>query len=500
MRLWERALWLAVRLLALVAIAVLVITGLRWAAGGSLSDAVRMLGDDVAMVATCPTEFGRIRDFVRRPVPEGGSGSSMSQRHGAGWEREVCAGALAFRGPAGGAQAGQTAATPTPVRLPNLQPRIAAAIEEALGSAPAEGTPPAAAVPDAVGPQPASRPRDLPVERHVGLKRLMLRLINAERAAVGIEPVALGENAAAQLHAEASLAGCFSSHWGLDGLKPYMRYSLAGGYQANAENASGLDYCITDADSYAEIGSPEQGIREAMAGWMESPGHRSTILDPWHRAVNIGLAWDRFNLSAIQHFEGGYVEYGLLPEIREGHLIFEGAATNGAGFGGSDGPGIQIYYDPPPGPLTPGQLARTYCYGGGLPVAALRPPAGVFHYYVGDEFTASYRPCPNPYNAPANARAPRSPDEAHVYWSAAYEVSQAAKEYAVTSPWLTAREWEVTGQAFSVRADLSRVIAIYGPGVYSVVLWGRIAGENVVLSEYAIFHGIDPPEGYAQYR
>ena len=500
MRLRERARWMAVRLLALAVIAVLVITGYRWAVGGSLPSAVRMLEDDLAVLATCPTELGRIRDFVRRPVPENGAASSMSERHGAGWEHRFCDGDLDLRGRAASGRSRPAAATPTPVPLPNLQPQIAAAIEEALRPAPAGVTPLGAAILRPATPQPASRPGDAPAERHVGLKRLMLQLINAERDAAGLEPVALGANAAAQLHAEASLAGCFSSHWGLDGLKPYMRYSLAGGYQANAENGSGLDYCITEADSYAEIGSVEQEIREAMAGWMESPGHRSTILDPWHRAVNVGLAWDRFNFVAIQHFEGGYVEYRQLPEIREGHLVLEGAVTNGAGFGGRDGLGIQVYYDPPPGPLTPGQLARTYCYGSGLPVAALRPPPGLLRYYDEDEFTAAYRPCPDPYNAPAGARAPRSPDEAHVYWQAAYEASQAAQEYAVTAPWVTAREWEVTGQAFSVRADLSRVIAVYGPGVYSVLVWGRIGGEAAVLSEYSIFHGIDPPGAYAQYR
>ena len=498
LREWIR--WIAVRLLALAAIVVLVITGYRWAGEGSLSSAARMLGDDLAVLATCPTEFGRVRDFVRRPIPESGSESSMSQRHGAGWEHEVCDGDLNLRGPAGAERAGPAAATPILARIPNLQPQIEAAIEEALGSAPAEGTTLGTAIPRAATPQPVSRPRGLPAERHVGLKRLMLELINAERAAVGLMPVALGENAAAQLHAEASLAGCFSSHWGLDGLKSYMRYSLTGGYQANAENASGLGYCITDTDSYAEIRSIEQEIREAMAGWMESPGHRSTILDPWHGAVNIGLARDRFNFVAIQHFEGAYVEYQLLPEIKEGYLIVDGAATNGAGFKGNDGLGIQVYYDPPPGPLTPGQLARSYCYGSGLPVAALRPRPDVLHYYAQDEFTAAYRPCPNPYNASADAQAPRSPDEAHVYWRAAYEASQTADEHAVTVPWVTVREWEVTGQTFAVKADLSHVIAAYGPGVYSVVVWGRIGDQNVAISEYSIFHDIDPPEGYAQFQ
>ena len=80
-----------------------------------------------------------------------------------------------------------------------------------------------------------------PEVRHLPEKELMLRLINEERDGAGLEPVEMGENLAAQLHAESSLANCTSSHWGSDGLKPYMRYSLAGGYQSNAENGHGSD-------------------------------------------------------------------------------------------------------------------------------------------------------------------------------------------------------------------------------------------------------------------
>lgn len=90
----------------------------------------------------------------------------------------------------------------------------------------------------------------------------MLALINAERRIAGLAPVVLGDNDAAQLHAEASLENCFASHWGLDGLKPYMRYSLAGGYQSNGENVSGLDYCIRAPDGYRSIGTMDQEIKE----------------------------------------------------------------------------------------------------------------------------------------------------------------------------------------------------------------------------------------------
>lgn len=145
--------------------------------------------------------------------------------------------------------------------------------------------------------------------RHIEEKRYMLSLINAEREKAGVGAVTLGDNIAAQLHAEASLDNCFSSHWGIEGLKPYMRYSLAGGYQSNGENGSGLDYCIKASDGYRANGSIEQEIRQTMGGWMSSPGHRQNILDPGHKRVNIGIAWDRYNTAIYQHFEGDYVEF-----------------------------------------------------------------------------------------------------------------------------------------------------------------------------------------------
>ena len=76
--------------------------------------------------------------------------------------------------------------------------------------------------------------------RHHDEKLYMLELINQARAEAGAPPVVLGDNHAAQLHAESGLANCFGSHWGIDGLKPYMRYSLAGGYQSNGENWLGV--------------------------------------------------------------------------------------------------------------------------------------------------------------------------------------------------------------------------------------------------------------------
>ena len=329
-----------------------------------------------------------------------------------------------------------------------------------------------------------------PAQRHYDFKVYMLELINAEREKIGVPPVTLGDNIAAQLHAENSLANCFSSHWGVDGLKPYMRYSLAGGNQSNAENGSGSDYCIKAREGYRALGSIQAEIRDTMDGWMNSPGHRRNLLDKWHKKVNIGLAWNRFNFAAYQHFEGAYVEYDQAPIIEGGILSLLGQASNGADFSDKDDLGLQIYYDPPPHSLTRGQVSRTYCYDSGLQIAAFRYPLTGNSFWTEDEFTKTYTPCPDPYDVPPDAPAPRSPDEAYESWQKAYDASQDRKEQRITVPWLTASEWTARGKDFSV------LLEQYGLGVYTILLWGKVGGEDVPVSEYSIFYEVEPPGSY----
>ena len=188
-------------------------------------------------------------------------------------------------------------------------------------------------------PTPTKSKQDL----HRDGRLYMLELINAQRTRAGLNPVTLGDNAAAQRHADAALVGCFSSHWDLDGLKPYMRYSLAGGYQSNAENVTGLNYCIRSG-RFAPLSPLRQEVREIMTGLMDSPGHRANILRPWHRRVNIGLARTRFNIRAVQHFEGDYVQLDQLPTLDDGILLVAGFGRNG--FHLHDQANIQVFYDP----------------------------------------------------------------------------------------------------------------------------------------------------------
>lgn len=59
-----------------------------------------------------------------------------------------------------------------------------------------------------------------------------------------------------------------------------------------------------------------------------------------------------------------------------------GSLTNGATLSEPGDLGVQIYYAPPPQPLTRGQLVLTTCYGSGVRVALLRPPLGDNRQYV----------------------------------------------------------------------------------------------------------------------
>ena len=382
--------------------------------------------------------------------------------------------------------------TPTPDSTPSLT--------NAPGQTPVP-TPTPAPVPTPIQAPTPIPPTPTPIPppqlRHIEEKRYMLELINAERVKAGANPVVLGDNVATQLHAELALVNCFASHWGVDGLKPYMRYSLAGGYQSNGENGHGSDYCIKASDGYRAIAGIQQEIREAMAGWMGSPGHRRNILGPQHKKVNIGLAWDRYNVAFYQHFEGDYVEYNLLPAINDGVLAFAGETKNGAHLSVNRDLAVQISYDPPPGPLTLGQISRTYCYDSGAKVASLRWPLTGNQHWTENQFTTTYSPCPNPYEVAPDAPPASSLSEAIRLWREAYNRTKSKQQFTVIIPWITAQTYTVNSDTFAIRADISQVLDKHGDGVYSIMVWGKLNGEDVVISQYSIFHGVTPPDTYA---
>lgn len=305
--------------------------------------------------------------------------------------------------------------------------------------------------------------------RHIEEKRYMLELINEARDNAGVPHIELGDNNAAQLHVEAALENCFFSHWGIDGLKPYMRYSLAGGYQSNGENGIG-GLCLKASDGYAALRSARWGVERAMRGLMGSPPHRGNILNKRHKKVNIGIAYDRYNIEIAQHFEGDYIEYDVLPVIVGGMLSFSGKTKNGVRFDEKEYMSVDLYYDPPPHTLTREDIAQTYAYCYGLKVAGFLKPIPRGWSYPSDKFDSDYTPCPgDPYGSN-------------------YEN--------VKGHYVIATEWVAGGTSFALKGDISKVLDKYGKGVYSVMVWGDIDGERAVISEYSIFHGITPPDTY----
>ena len=313
------------------------------------------------------------------------------------------------------------------------------------------------------------------------LQWLALSLVNDARQAEGLRQVALGANLAPQGHAEDMAAHCFLSHWGTNGMKPYMRYSLAGGAQANAENVSGASFCPDDPSRY-EIQPLSDELRDAFNGLMNSPGHRANILRPEHRELHLGMAYRAPNFWLVQHFTGHYAAFAQLPEIENGHLSFDMSACNGAQIS-DDALGVQVRYDPPPAPLRPGQLQRTSCYSSGPAIAALRRPLGPNQYYTDHDFTLPAGECLDPYSLDPGLPAARSYEEAASLETPARSSQSPTDESGV---WITADLWAVENSRARVGADLKPLLAAAGSGVYTIVIWGSIDGERVPIAEYSI--------------
>ena len=348
---------------------------------------------------------------------------------------------------------------------------------------------------------PSDTTTEPPRLRNVAEKRHMLDLINQARSTAGVPTLAMGRNNVAQIQADQLLEDCVSSHWGTDGLKPYQRYSLAGGYQVNGENFSGHGECGLTDTLLSWNDDPMEMVADSVEGLLDSPGHRETMLSPEYRKVNIGLAWDRNVFKVIQHFEGDYVELDTLPIIEDGMLELAGTLTAGHAFTGQVPLMALIVYDPVPRRLSAGQLARTYCYGHGESIGVFIPPSRLLRDEF--EFTQTYEEpeCIDPYDVRRSAAEPESQVESARMFEDSRERSEQMQETELTMSFRKAEEMTASGREFSLRADMTDVLDEWGPGVYTVVLIAALEGKSsgepdTAILECSIFHDVSTPRTY----
>ncbi len=179
------------------------------------------------------------------------------------------------------------------------------------------------------------------------LRDRMVRLINRDRVAYGLNEVQLDLQASAigDAYCEKQLRNGTTGHFTTDGLAPYMRYSFAGGNDGVSENAAAwsADYAFNERALYEMLGRSQDAMMAEMA---PRDGHKKTILDPYATHVGIGLAWEKGEFRLVQEFIRRYIDWAR-PIPRDAHLG-ETVRMTGRATSGTRIEAITVHYEPTP--------------------------------------------------------------------------------------------------------------------------------------------------------
>ena len=199
-------------------------------------------------------------------------------------------------------------------------------------------------------------------ETRVALRQEFLRLINRDRKQFGLRPVELDAWASAQAdnYCRLQIRNGTTGHFTTDGQTPYMRYSFAGGNDSVSENAAAwsASYNFTDRALYEMMRRSEDTM---MAETGVHDGHRRTILDPYATHVGLGLAWDRGEFRITQEFIRRYVDWlRPLPRVARlgDHALFSARPRRGY-----EVDAITVHHEPLPQPLTASAANLITSYG-----------------------------------------------------------------------------------------------------------------------------------------
>lgn len=189
----------------------------------------------------------------------------------------------------------------------------------------------------------------------------LLQLINEERAVEKCGPLTHDELASrvATEHAADMATRDFASHWGSNGLKPYMRYSFSGGHDATEENVSAADN--TWSMKFADLVQDTNYLHVRL--YQEEPpndGHRRSILAPQHTHVGFGLAVDKLRLRLVEMFIAKYVQIETIRRNARPRdtLEFSGRLLNSTHLLNN----VEVFYEPLPKPPELSWLRETRSY------------------------------------------------------------------------------------------------------------------------------------------
>jgi uncharacterized protein YkwD len=292
-------------------------------------------------------------------------------------------------------------------------------------------------------------------------------VINAERSAAGLQPVALSAVLSGQQHADSMAYYGYLSHWDNQGYKPYMRYTLLGGTGSVEENVA-LNYCTTSQPNSTQdvaTGCSLQTVENAINGseWLMlnndsaccSDGHRQNILNPLHDSVSLGIAYNSTTVFLVEDFESDYIGNESL-QVSGGTVTLQGTilAYQKGWMESQSGAEISVYFDPTPSNISLGDLhLLTSC----SQYSEVDEPAACQYqgaYTPGTAVSTVFYPCP------------------------AGRVCSSSGNYTYSQRWDTSF---ATG-GFDIVFSMSALESEYGSGVYTLYLWPAEVAAGPITS------------------
>jgi hypothetical protein len=195
--------------------------------------------------------------------------------------------------------------------------------------------------------KPKTRQLEEQEQKSTDLVQYALNKINEDRSKFNLPRVQLSNNAAAQIQAEDILKARDISHWTIDGMKPYMLYSIYNG-------SGGVSQNIAAESNYGSTINPYRAIDLAEWTMIYNDSlcckdlHRQDILYKLHSHVSIGIAYNEHYFAIVENFENNYIHFNT-PFIHdnETHVQISGQLPSYLSSN-INLYGLDIYYDEVP--------------------------------------------------------------------------------------------------------------------------------------------------------